>query len=93
MDDNHKQLAWYSGPIHKRKVVLRPVRESWVCPDPGCGGEMIYTGGMWPTGDPGYHHQCDKCGLARAIHKEHYPQIVYFSTWDPDNPDKVLVEP
>lgn len=58
------------------REVLTTVRLKWRCPT-GDGGEMVYTGSMWPTGDPGYHHRCTVCQLGIAIHGRTYPRIEY----------------
>lgn len=42
-------------------------RVVWKCPTKDCFGEMVQTGMVWPTGDPGYHHQCNLCGFTAAI--------------------------
>lgn len=42
-------------------------RVVWRCPIANCGGEMKFTGEVWPTGDPGRHHKCNKCGFTAAI--------------------------
>lgn len=68
---------WHHGEITKRKVPVRPVRVFWICPEGGCGGEMLPTGMIWPTGDPGYHHKCSKCGICLAVHGGTYPRIEY----------------
>ncbi len=42
-------------------------RVVWRCPAQDCFGEMVQTGIVWPTGDPGYHHECNLCGFTAAI--------------------------
>lgn len=42
-----------------------------------CRGEMKFTGEIFPTGKPGYAHEC-KCGH-REIHNKSYPVIEYRS--------------
>jgi hypothetical protein len=38
---------------------------------------MRADGGFWLTDPPGYHHQCDQCGFAAALHDEAYPRVWY----------------
>lgn len=42
-------------------------RVVWKCPTKDCFGEMVQTGMVWPTGQPGYHHQCNLCGFTAAV--------------------------
>ncbi len=66
---------WFKGelgPLEKRTEV-RTYRVALTCPK--CGeGEMRFTGMTWPTGDPGYHHQCTKCEYLCAIQGHRYPE-------------------
>ena len=72
--------AWWSdaeGGSQEECEIKVPVRTYEVhlrCPV--CkAGRMIYTGHTWPTGQPGHHHRCDKCGEIRAVRGETYPMI------------------
>jgi hypothetical protein len=65
---------WFNQkPQITTKPLGKPVKFIWGCPLDGCDGQMIFNGSTWPTGDPGYHHTCDKCGLTAAIHSKRYP--------------------
>ena len=68
---------WFNAEpkIEERRMV--PVQQRWICPIDGCGGEMNFNGMVWPTGDPGNHHTCNKCGFTAAIWNGKYPQIVW----------------
>ena len=68
---------WFNRQEETREVAVRPVRVEWPCP--ACEvGTMVYTGEVWPTGDPGYHHLCSntECRFTAAVHKK-YPRIEY----------------
>ena len=70
------RVDWFVGTPEIAVRPVRPVRHVWRCPR--CvGGEMVYNGSWWPTGDPGYHHTCSKCGFTTAINGHRYPEIVY----------------
>ena len=74
--------GWFSGEPEVVKRYPIPVIEHWKCPEIGCDGYMIFTGQIWPTSNPGHHHDCNKCGAAWAIHGAPYPRLV----WE-DKPD------
>ena len=66
---------WFRGePIITEEKTWR----RWMCPFDDCDGEMVYTGTIWPTGDPGYHHTCSKddCKFTAAIKGHEYPEKV-----------------
>lgn len=71
---------WFRGEPTVTSENVAPVRLRWMCPMPDCGGEMHDTGHVWPTVDPGFHHQCDRCEFTAAIHGKKYPQIEYPTT-------------
>jgi hypothetical protein len=55
---------WFEGvPV----LAVEGGRVVWKCPTQNCGGDMLATGSMWMTGDPGYHHKCATCGFTAAI--------------------------
>lgn len=63
------------GTLAEREVKeeVRTYRVTLSCP--ACKtGTMEYTGAVWPTGNPGYHHKCDACGEARAVKGGPYPR-------------------
>lgn len=68
---------WFRGEPNLKKTPMRPVNVTWPCPVTPCDGEMRFNGMMWPTGDPGYHHTCTKCGFKAAIKGNKYPSIRY----------------
>ena len=66
-EDHGSNIAgsrWLEGRI---AVAVEDRRQVWKCPTVGCSGHMYFTGEVWCTGDPGYHHQCDVCGFKAAI--------------------------
>jgi hypothetical protein len=68
---------WFNGEPNVTRDAMIPVRLRWLCPIESCGGEMIFNGMTWPTGDPGYHHTCNKCEFTAAVHGRRYPSIAY----------------
>ena len=70
-------VEWFLGEVKTRDEPLLPVLSRWLCPVPGCDGEMKYLGIQWPTSDPGYHHQCIKCGVQLACKGGYYPRVDY----------------
>ena len=66
---------WFKAQPIIREVRVVPYRQHWLCPIDG--GEMEFTGKIWPTGNPGYHHQCRICGFQAAITGGEFPRIVY----------------
>lgn len=57
---------WFNRAPVTREVPVVSVEVHWPCPVAPCEGEMIYAGWDWPTGDPGYHHKCNRCGFTAA---------------------------
>lgn len=84
MAKNH--MEWQHEPMATRQVPVTPVRIHWDCPMPGCTGEMIATGSLWPISPPGYHHKCSVCGEQRATMRGKFPTIEYIAK--PDAPGK-----
>ena len=68
---------WFNSEPKITERVMVPVEEHWSCPVENCDGEMKFNGMTWPTGNPGYHHTCDKCGFTAAISGKRYPRIAY----------------
>ena len=68
---------WFVGErkIEKKRAI--PYYETWKCPEIGCDGMMVHTGQMWPTVNPGYHHQCNKCGVVWVTHDGAYPRMSF----------------
>lgn len=64
---------WFNREPTLVKSEVRVFEERWSCPCVGCDGEMKFNGMTWPTGDPGYHHTCSRCGFTAAIHGAKYP--------------------
>lgn len=57
-------MSWESNPL---MLVTH-----WKCPK--ClKGNMVANGGFWATASPGWHHDCDSCGYASAIHQFKFP--------------------
>jgi len=67
---------WFVGEKRITKKRLIPYIEIWHCPELGCEGKMVYTGQVWPTVNPGYHHKCDKCQVVYATHSGQFPRMV-----------------
>ena len=68
---------WHQGEVKTTRRVMVPVELHWTCPEPGCGGEMVFNGDVWPTGEPGYHHKCDKCGKVLVLMGASYPTLIH----------------
>lgn len=69
---------WFHGTVRPQRKLVQTFQEIWSCPVTPCDGEMIYNGMMWPTGDPGFHHTCNKCGFTAAIHGAKYPRMTNY---------------
>jgi hypothetical protein len=67
---------WFNGEPAITETPMVPVQLRWLCPIDDCGGEMKFNGMVWPTGQPGYHHSCDKCGFTAAVHGK-FPRVEY----------------
>ena len=65
---------WFNQNPNVSRKEVKTFREIWTCPIDGCEGEMVFNGLIWPTGQPGYHHTCKKCGFTAAIHDK-FPRI------------------
>lgn len=74
--EDHTVPKWFNGTPDVKEVQLIPYQQHWNCPTE-CGGEMHFNGMTWPTGTPGYHHTCDKCGYTAAARGEKYPRVVH----------------
>lgn len=48
----------------------------WLCPFCEGIGKMEWDYSIWPTGNPGYHHQCTRCKFRAAITGNTYPKVV-----------------
>lgn len=92
MNEEHEKFGnscggsrWFNAEpkLEERRMV--PVQQRWMCPIDVCGGEMKFNGMTWPTGNPGYHHTCDKCGFTAAIHGAKYPRMAYVPDERPNN--------
>ncbi len=68
---------WFNTEPTIEREPLIPMHASWRCPISDCGGEMKFNGMTWPTGNPGYHHTCDKCEFTAAVRGKKYPCIEY----------------
>lgn len=68
---------WFSGPVMTHLEPVQAFQVRWFCPMPACRGEMRYTGENWPTGNPGYHHQCTVCKFRAAIKEKQFPMIEF----------------
>lgn len=75
---------WLRGEPSVRRQEVKTYRETMACIKEDCDGEMVYTGCSWPTGTPGYHHKCDKCGEVVAVKGATFPRIVT----DPPHPKR-----
>ncbi len=45
----------------QRRVSVRPVKVFEVCPVPGCGMDLEYTGVALTVFPPKYKHECPRC--------------------------------
>lgn len=84
MDKDHEKFGasiagsrWFNVEPRIEEKRMVPVQQRWLCPIEECEGEMVFNGMTWPTGDPGYHHTCSKCGFTAAIRGATYPQVVH----------------
>jgi hypothetical protein len=75
---------WFTGKPSVTRTRVIPIQVTWNCPIDGCDGEMVENGMVWPTGDPGYHHTCNKCGFTAAVH-ERFPRFEYERIQDKAN--------
>ena len=66
---------WFKGEPTVTERLVQTYEQLWMCPVTPCDGEMRYTGRYWPTGTPGYHHTCNKCGFTAAVSVV-YPRTV-----------------
>jgi hypothetical protein len=63
-------MEWFNGePVIKKQGQTK----HWICPQRGCGGEMIFNGMVWLTVQGGYHHYCDTCNYGAAMREKKYP--------------------
>jgi len=69
--------GWFDGDPEISQTPVKTVREQWICPKKGCGGEMIFNGMSWPTSTPGYHHTCNTCEYTTAVRGVRYPRITH----------------
>lgn len=69
-------MTWFTGEPTFQDEPRVPVYRRWVCPQEGCGGEMVFSGASWMTVPPGHQHICDRCGFG-AVLKNTYPKIVF----------------
>lgn len=67
---------WFRGKPKLERFRVEVYEEHWLCPQDGCDGEMLPNGFVWPTGDPGHHHTCNKCEYTAAIHGR-FPRTVH----------------
>ena len=68
---------WFNGEPTLSESPVQTIRQRWICPMSDCGGEMVFNGFTWPTGNPGYHHTCNKCAFTAAVHGVKYPRVTY----------------
>lgn len=59
-----------------RECKVEIVRVHWDCEVPGCDGEMLPTGLVYPMVDPLRVHACSKCGRNDTSTRR-YPSIEY----------------
>ena len=78
--------AWFASEPETVKKKVVPILQHWKCPEVGCDGYMIFTGGVWQTNNPGYHHDCNKCGAAWALQEAPFPRLI----WDEVKEDAEL---
>lgn len=67
---------WFNGKPEVSERLVQTYEQRWLCPVKPCDGEMQFSGMVWPTGDPGYHHTCSKCGFKAAVCGGMYPRTV-----------------
>lgn len=69
--------SWFQGEVKTTRRVMVPVELHWTCPEPGCGGEMMFTGPILPSMEPGYVHRCNKCCRSVALMGKCYPMMTH----------------
>jgi len=68
---------WFQGEVKTTRQAMVPVEVRWTCPEPGCGGEMVFNGTVYPTMEPSYGHTCNKCRKILDLMGARYPRISY----------------